>query len=106
MVFMDIGGCDIPFPAGYEGVIFRSVRELWPEGFLEGSEGPVPLNIEGAPEGEVFFYCDMAAYQSWTEYGARDDNADQMIQLLWDPMGATVVASSPDHPLLKKLGRI
>lgn len=102
---MDIGGYDIPFPPGYEGVIFRAVRELWPEGFLEGNEGPIPLNIEGAPEGEVFFYRDMQAYRSWTDYGARDDNADQMVHLLWDPMSVTVVVGSEDHPLLRKLGR-
>lgn len=103
---MMIGGCDIPFPPGYEGVIFRTVRELWPEGYLEGSDGPIPLNIEGAPKGEVFFYRDMAAYQSWTDHGARDDNADLMVHLLWDLEGVTVVVGSLEHPLLRKLGRV
>lgn len=105
MVLMDIGGYTRPFPPGYEGVIFRAVRELWPEGFLEGESGPVPLGIESAPKGEVFFYRDFEAYLSWTADGARDDNANTMIHLLWDSEGSTVVAGSPDHPLLKKLGR-
>jgi hypothetical protein len=99
---MEIGGIDIVFQAPspadttLQERTLKFLQDRWPIGVVESDQTsePVPLRDSASWESlkdssELFFYPSPEAEASWTEHGARDENINQMIQVLVSPPDQT-----------------
>lgn len=113
-----IGGFDIAMlgAAASEDVdvLLRSTRAAWPHGVLESADGDfvaalgAALNRHWTSPNEFFVYDHPDAYESWTEFGLTDENADRMISVTVEADGVFFVVheqGSKTHALVEDLMR-
>lgn len=78
-------------------VVIRTVLAVWPSGVLETDYGHWSLERASTMRWDVphqsFIYENVAAHESWDEFGLTDGNFDQMIHVIALPDSMTFVVS-------------